>query len=293
MASIDRIFETLDTLPDVKEKEDALILDGMRGEVEFRNVFFGYEPDQLVLKNVSFVAKPGAVTALVGPSGGGKTTLVNLIPRFFDSISGSILVDGVDIRDLKINSLRQQIGIVLQDTHLFSGTIKENIRYGRPEATDEEAIEAAKAANAHDFIMQEKYGYDTEIGERGARLSGGQKQRIGIARAILRNPKILVLDEATSMLDSEAEAEIRAAISRLMKGRTTFVIAHRLSTVMNADQILVIDDGEVVERGTHQELAQAGGRYSRLCAIQFQAAKDLPNFLFTDDDGKGKKKKRE
>lgn len=291
MASIDRIFETLDTLPDVREREDAISLDGMRGEVEFHNVFFGYEPDQLVLKNVSLVAQPGAVTALVGPSGGGKTTLINLIPRFYDPVSGSIRVDGIDVRDLRLSSLRQEIAIVLQDTYLFSGTIKENIRYGRPNATDDEVVEAAKMANAHDFIMEQKYGYDTEIGERGARLSGGQKQRIGIARAVLRNPKILILDEATSMLDSEAESEIRGAISKLMQGRTTFVIAHRLSTVMNADQILVIDDGEIAERGTHQELAQAGGRYARLCAIQFQAAKDLPalwaEVSAEDEDGKG------
>ena len=289
MASIDRMFETLDTLPDVREKEEPFNLDNIQGQVEFRNVFFGYEPDELVLKNVSLMATPNAVTALVGPSGGGKTTLINLIPRFYDPMSGSILVDGVDIRDVRLNTLRQQIAIVLQDTYLFSGTIKENIRYGRPNATDEEAVEAAKTANAHDFIMEQKYGYDTEIGERGARLSGGQKQRIGIARAVLRNPKILILDEATSMLDSEAEKEIRTAISRLMEGRTTFVIAHRLSTVMNADQILVIEDGEITEKGTHDELARAGGRYSRLCKIQFQAGAELASlWAATEDDGNGK-----
>jgi len=269
-AAIDRIFETLDTIPDVQEKENAITLSEIVGEVEFRDVYFGYSPDELVLKGVSFKAKPGTVTAVVGPSGGGKTTLVNLIPRFYDPLAGQVLIDGIDLRDVKINSLRQQIGIVLQETFLFSGTLRENIKYGRDEATDDQVVAAAQAANAHDFITELKYGYDTDVGERGIRLSGGQKQRIAIARAILRDPKVLILDEATSLLDSESEAQIQAALEKLMKGRTTFVIAHRLSTVMHADQILVIEDGQIVERGTHDELVRRGGRYARLVELQFK-----------------------
>jgi len=269
-AAIDRIFETLDTIPDVQEKPDAVSLPQVRGRIEFKNVDFGYEPDRPVLKEITFVAKPGTVTALVGPSGGGKSTVINLIPRFYDPQSGLVTLDGTDLRDLKLNFLRQQIGIVLQETFLFGGTVRENIRYGREDASDEEIVAAARAANAHDFITELKHGYESEIGERGVRLSGGQKQRIAIARAILRNPSVLVLDEATSSLDSEAEAEIQAALDRLMKDRTTFVIAHRLSTVMHADQILVIEDGHIIERGSHEELLALGCRYARLCEIQFK-----------------------
>ncbi len=282
--ALDRIFAVLDTAPEVEEAPDAIALPDMKGKVEFRNVFFSYEPDELVLKNISFVAEPGTVTALVGPSGGGKSTIVNLIPRFYDPISGQVLIDDIDVRKLKLNSLRQNIGIVLQETFLFSGTIRENIKYGKPDATDEEVIEAAKAANAHEFIMELRDGYDTEIGERGVKLSGGQKQRLAIARAILRNPRILILDEATSSLDSESEHLIQQALARLMENRTTFAIAHRLSTVMNADQILVVDNGEIIERGTHAELIKAGGRYAKLAEIQFKAPGEESEQLLKQSD---------
>ncbi len=273
-ACIDRIFATLDTIPDVEEAPDAVVLSDIRGEVEFEDVFFSYEPDELVLKNISFVAEPGTVTALVGPSGGGKSTLINLIPRFYDPISGTVKLDGVDLRKLKLSGLRQEIGIVLQETFLFSGTLRENIMYGKPDATEAELEAATRAANAHDFIMEFRDGYDTEVGERGAKLSGGQKQRIAIARAILRNPKILILDEATSALDSESEHLIQQALEGLMSSRTTFAIAHRLSTVMNADQILVVDNGELIERGTHSQLVAQGGRYAKLAEIQFKTPEE-------------------
>ncbi len=272
LAAIERVFETLDTIPEVTDKPDALKLDQVAGEIRFEHVDFAYEPGQLVLEDIDFVAEPGKMIALVGPSGGGKSSLVSLIPRFYDPVDGRVLLDGHDLRDIKMSSLRQHIGMVLQETFLFSGTLRENIKYGKPDATDDEVIQAAIAANAHDFIMEFPDGYETEIGERGARLSGGQRQRISIARAILRNPKILILDEATSSLDSEAEALIQQALDALMKGRTTFAIAHRLSTVMNADEILVIEDGKIVERGTHGELATAGGTYERLCEVQFKRA---------------------
>jgi len=269
--ALDRIFGVLDTTPDVEEIPDALPVDSIEGRIEFRDVYFSYQPDELVLKNVNFVAEPGTVNALVGPSGGGKSTIINLIPRFYDPIAGEVLLDGVPLTQLRLNALRQQIGIVLQETFLFTGTIKENIKYGKPDARDEQVEAAAKAANAHEFILEQRDGYETEIGERGLRLSGGQKQRIAIARAILRDPKILILDEATSALDSESEHLIQQALDTLMANRTTFAIAHRLSTVMNADQILVIDGGEVIERGTHVELVQMGGRYQKLAEIQFKA----------------------
>jgi subfamily B ATP-binding cassette protein MsbA len=227
------------------------------------------------LHDINFVAEPGKMIALVGPSGGGKSTLVNLISRFYDPTEGCVCLDEHDLRDLRLASLRSHIGIVLQETFLFSGTIRENIKYGKARATDEEVVSAAIAANAHDFIMEFPEGYETEIGERGVRLSGGQKQRVSIARAILRNPKILILDEATSSLDSHSEALIHEALDDLMKNRTTFVIAHRLSTVMNADEILVIDEGRVVERGTHEELVNAGGLYSGLCRVQFKDSEKI------------------
>jgi len=274
--AIERIFETLDMAPEVREKKDAFSLpDDIAGRVEFRDVTFSYEPGQPVLQHVDFVAEPGKMIALVGPSGGGKSTLVNLIPRFYDPDEGAILVEGYDLRDLKLNTLRKHIGMVLQETFLFSGTIRANIRYGKADATDAEVVAAARAANAHDFIMEFPEGYETETGERGVRLSGGERQRIAIARAILRNPTILILDEATSSLDSEAEALIQEALDKLMRARTTFVIAHRLSTVMNADEILVIDEGRIVERGTHVELAEAGGVYERLCRVQFKQSEEL------------------
>lgn len=290
-ACIDRIFATLDSIPDVEEAPDAVVPVEVRGEVTFDSVYFAYEPDELVLKNVSLVAKPGTVTAVVGPSGGGKSTLINLIPRFYDPIGGSVMLDGVDLRRLKLAALRSHIGIVLQDTYLFSGTIRENIMYGRGGATEAEVEAAARAANAHDFILEFRDGYDEEVGERGNKLSGGQKQRIAIARAILRNPRILILDEATSALDSESEHLIQQALENLMENRTTFAIAHRLSTVMNADQILVVENGEVIERGRHAELVLQGGRYAHLAEIQFKAptlADEEARYRHEQDSGDGR-----
>ncbi|MEN6403152.1 MAG: ABC transporter ATP-binding protein [Armatimonadia bacterium] len=274
MTAVERIFETLDTVPEQQERRDAVRLGKIDGRVEFDKLSFGYEPGELVLEDISFVAEPGSSTALVGPSGSGKTTLIHFIPRFYDPSSGRVLVDGYDVQDVTLNSLRNNIGLVMQESFLFLGTLRENIKYGRPEATDEEVVQASIAANCHDFIMEFPDGYETLVGERGTRLSGGQRQRISIARALLRNPRILILDEATSALDSESEALIQEALDRLMKGRTTFTIAHRLSTVMNADVILVLDQGKIVERGTHAELASAGGLYARLCDVQFKKAEE-------------------
>ncbi|MGI5819902.1 MAG: ABC transporter ATP-binding protein [Armatimonadota bacterium] len=272
MAAIERIFELFDTAPDIQERRNPIILRDCSGEVEFDHVCFSYDPSEQVLTDVTFTAQPGTVTALVGRSGSGKSTLINLIPRFYDPTRGRILLDGKDLRDLQVTSLRKQIGMVMQDSFLFAGTLRDNIKYGRPEAPDNEVVQAAIAANAHEFITEFPDGYETRVGERGTRLSGGQRQRISIARAILRNPRILILDEATSALDSESEQAIQEALEYLMEGRTTFTIAHRLSTVMNADEILVLDYGEVVERGTHAELATAGGIYEMLCDVQFRQA---------------------
>jgi len=274
MAAIERIFETLDTMPDVQEAEEPERLGVVHGDVTIDNLAFYYDPGEMILQDINIEAKAGTVTALVGPSGSGKTTLVHLIPRFYDPAEGRILVDGHDIKDVMIRSLRRNIGMVLQESFLFQGTLRENIKYGRPEATDEEVVQASIAANCHDFIMEFPDGYETVVGERGTRLSGGQRQRIAIARALLRNPRILILDEATSDLDSESEALIQDALDKLMKNRTTFIIAHRLSTVMNADQIMVLDHGRIVERGTHAELATAGGLYARLCEVQFKRAQE-------------------
>lgn len=272
MTAVERIFETLDTVPELQDRRDAVRLERVEGRVEFDKLSFSYEPGEPVLEDINFVAEPGTSTALVGPSGSGKTTLIHFIPRFYDPSSGRVLLDGHDLRDVTIASLRNNIGMVMQESFLFSGTLRENIKYGRPEATDDEVVQASIAANCHDFIMEFPDGYETLVGERGTRLSGGQRQRISIARALLRNPRILILDEATSALDSESEALIQEALDRLMKGRTTFTIAHRLSTVMNADTILVLDEGKIVERGTHAELATAGGLYARLCEVQFKKA---------------------
>jgi len=272
IAAVERIFETLDTSPDIEERRDPIKLERIEGRVEVEHLSFSYEPGELVLEDISFIAEPGTVTALVGPSGSGKTTLVHFIPRFYDPQEGRVIIDGHDIRDVSLSSLRRHIGMVMQEDFLFSGTLRENIKYGRPRATDEEVIQAAMAANAHDFIMEFPDGYESMVGERGTRLSGGQRQRISIARALLRNPKILILDEATSALDSESEALIQDALEHLMKNRTTFTIAHRLSTVMNADTILVLDEGRIVERGKHAELATAGGVYEMLCEVQFNQA---------------------
>ncbi len=269
MAAADRVFEVLDLDEQIKDKEDAIVLPRIEGHVSFDQVCFAYKKNHPALRTVSLEAQPGQMIAIVGPSGAGKSTIANLIPRFYDVTGGAIRIDGYDIRDVQLNSLREQIGIVPQETMLFSGSVAFNIRYGRLDATDEEIIAAAKAANAHEFIMSLPEGYDTRIGERGSSLSGGQRQRISIARAILKNPRVLILDEATSALDTESEKVVQAALDKLMLGRTSFVIAHRLSTILQADAIIVLDDGQVKERGTHEELLARGGLYKNLYDIQF------------------------
>lgn len=269
VASGRRIFEILDTPSPVRERPGAIDLPAVAGRVEFRDVGFAYGAEP-TLEHVSFVAEPGQVIALVGETGSGKSTIVHLIPRFYDVTAGQILVDGHDIRDVTLRSLRRQIGIVLQDTFLFSDTIRENIAYGREDATEDEIVAAAKAAHAHEFIMQFPAGYDTLVGERGITLSGGQRQRIAIARALLMSPRILLLDDSTSSVDTETERLIQEALAGLMVGRTTFVIAQRLSTVMRADQILVLERGRIVERGTHAELLARGGRYAAIYAGQLR-----------------------
>ncbi|SFQ30782.1 ABC transporter ATP-binding protein [Caldicoprobacter faecalis] len=268
LASAERVFEILNEEPEIKDDPDAIKVDRVKGKIEFRNVSFRYVDDVPVLKNVSFKVNPGEMIALVGPTGVGKTTIANLIPRFYDPDSGQILIDDIDIRKIKLSSLRKQISMVSQDVFLFNGTVKENILYGRPDATDEEVIAAAKAANAHDFIMELPEGYNTRVGERGVKLSGGQKQRISIARALLKDAPILILDEATSSVDTQTEKLIQEALENLMKNRTTIVIAHRLSTIRDADQIIVLKDGEIVEAGRHNELLKKGGLYSQLCKAQ-------------------------
>jgi len=273
MAAIDRVFEVMDEKPDVQNRPDAIKLESVEGKIEFKDVHFAYPQDdnpETVLRDISFTANPGEKIALVGPSGSGKSTLTSLIPRFYDPRAGSIEVDGHDLRDVRVKSLRRQIGIVLQTPILFSGTVMENIRYGKPDATLSEIVEASKAANAYDFIRRMPKGFDSEVGEGGSFLSGGQRQRITIARAFLKNPAILILDEATSSLDSESEKLIQSALDRLMEGRTTVVIAHRFSTIENADRILVMEDGRIVESGVHQELLELDGVYQRLYGIQVQ-----------------------
>jgi len=266
-----RIFELLDEESDLPEPERPVKLESVRGEVRFEDVSFDYgRGAEAVLENVSLVARPGEVVALVGPSGAGKSTLVSLVSRFFDVTSGRVTLDGVDVRDLATADLRALIGLVPQETQLFSGSIMENVRYGRPSATDDEVKAAARAANADGFVAGLPRGYDTQVGERGVMLSGGQRQRLAIARALLKDPRILILDEATSSLDSESEALVQAALDVLMRGRTTFVIAHRLATVRKADRILVLDAGTVVESGTHEELLAAGGLYADLYELQFK-----------------------
>ena len=269
MAGADRVFALLDMEETVTSAPGAKTLPPVEGRVCFSDVSFSYREDVPALTDLTFTAEPGQMIAFVGPSGAGKSTVTNLIPRFYDVTGGSITVDGCDVRDVTTESLRSQIGIVPQETVLFSATVRENIRYGRLDATDAEIEAAAKSANAHDFIMALPEGYDTEIGERGANLSGGQRQRIAIARAILKDPRILILDEATSALDTESEKVVQAALDRLMVGRTSFVIAHRLSTIIGADRIYVLDGGHVREQGTHEELLAAGGLYAGLYHIQY------------------------
>ncbi|PWN06599.1 ABC transporter ATP-binding protein [Rhodohalobacter mucosus] len=266
----ERIFELLGEVPEIKDAPDARELVDAEGEIRLDAVSFSYEENCPVLKDISFLVGAGETVALVGPSGAGKSTLLNLIPRFYDPQQGTISLDGTDIRNYKVKTLREQISLVPQEVHLFGTSVKENIRYGRLKATDDEVKDAARAANAHEFIMAMPEKYDSLIGEKGVKLSGGQRQRLAIARAILKDPAILLLDEATSSLDSESEAQVQDALERLMKNRTTFVIAHRLSTVQNADRILVMDEGRIVESGTHGELINRDGLYSHLYALQFR-----------------------
>jgi len=270
LAGAERIFELIDTRPEIADAPDAVPLPPVQGRVEYDRVTFSYNAGEPVLQDVSLTAEPGQTVALVGPTGVGKTTLVSLLTRFYDVKEGAIRIDGHDVRSVTQDSLRRQMGIVLQDTFLFSGTVMENVRYGRLDASDEEVVAAAKLANADQFIARLPEGYQTQLGERGHNLSQGQRQLIAIARAVLSNPRILVLDEATSSVDTRTEQLIQRALDDLLKGRTSFVIAHRLSTIRNADQVLVLDQGHIVEQGTHEELLAAGGVYADLYNSQFR-----------------------
>ncbi|MDD6233951.1 MAG: ABC transporter ATP-binding protein [Lachnospiraceae bacterium] len=272
ISAAERVFDIMDTPADVTDSEDAVELGNIEGNVKFENVSFAYpdEPDVKVLDNVNFDIKPGETIALVGPTGAGKTTIVSLISRFYNATEGKVLVDGKDLKDVTLASLRRQMGVMTQDNFLFSGTIRDNIKYGRLDATDEEMVAAAKAVHAHQFIMQLEKGYDTEISERGARLSIGQRQLLAFARTMVSNPAILILDEATSSIDTHTEILVQQGIESLLKGRTSFVIAHRLSTIKNADRIFVIDDGGIKEAGTHDELMAAKGEYYELYEAQFE-----------------------
>ena len=276
IAGVERIFELMDEVPEVQEKVDAKEMHAIEGAVALENVEAEYVPGEQVLKGISLSAQPGETVAIVGPTGAGKTTIINLLPRFWDVTGGSVRIDGVDVRDVQLHSLRQQIGIVLQDTYLFSSSVMDNIRFSRSDASDEEVISAAKLAQAHDFIERLPDGYETVLGERGSGLSQGQRQLLAIARAALADPRILILDEATSSVDTRTEQRIQAALNDLLKGRTSFVIAHRLSTIRSADQVLVLRDGEIIERGTHEGLLAQRGFYYELYMNQFRRQEDAP-----------------
>ncbi|MDB5094181.1 MAG: transporter [Candidatus Eremiobacteraeota bacterium] len=270
LAVFERIFEYLDMPPEGAEKPNAIVLRDVRGEIAFEDVHFSYSPDRVALAGVSFRIAPGQMAAFVGPSGAGKTTITSLVPRFYDPQEGAVRVDGLDVRDVTLASLRENVGIVTQETYLFHDTIAANLRYARPEATEAEVIAAAKAANIHEFVASLPDGYGTVVGERGHKLSGGERQRLAIARVLLKNPRILILDEATSALDSANEAAIQAALIPLMEGRTSLVIAHRLSTILNADIVFVVERGRIVEYGTHDELLARDGAYAQLYWKQFR-----------------------
>jgi subfamily B ATP-binding cassette protein MsbA len=270
ISAAERVFGVLDTKPEIEDMPNAVQLPTIKGYVAFNHVTFEYKKGEPALRQLDLEVNPGQVVAIVGPSGAGKTTIANLIPRFYDPIEGNITIDGVDIKTITLQSLREQIGIVPQETILFNGSVHDNILYGKLDASHEDVVNAAKAANAHNFILDMPDGYDTQIGERGSKLSGGQRQRISIARAILKNPRVLILDEATSALDTESEKLVQEAVDKLMIGRTSFVIAHRLSTVKRADLIVVMEKGRIAEKGTHTELLAAGGLYSKLYQVQFE-----------------------
>jgi ATP-binding cassette subfamily B protein len=269
---LERIFETIDEPVEVKDVEHATQMREIYGDVEFSHVHFGYENDIPVLKDVSFKASKGQTIAFVGPTGAGKSTIVNLLSRFYNVDSGKILVDGVDISQVTLHSLRSQMGVMMQDSFIFNGTIMDNIRYGNKTAADEEVIQAAKTVCAHEFIMQMEDGYQTQVNERGSRLSVGQRQLISFARALLANPAILILDEATSSIDTETELLLQEGLHHLLQGRTSFIIAHRLSTIQNADCIMYVSDGSIVEQGTHEELLAKKGKYYDLCMAQIEPA---------------------
>ena len=272
LSAAERVFDILDTPAEITDREGAGILPPLTGKVEFRHVSFAYEdePERLILKDVNVTVNPGETIALVGPTGAGKTTIVNLIGRFYEVTDGEILLDGTSVREVTLESLRSQMGIMTQDNFLFSGTIRDNIRYGRLDATDEEIEAAAKAVNAHEFIMGLENGYETEISERGSRLSIGQRQLLAFARTMVSNPRILILDEATSSIDTHTERLVQQGIEHLLAGRTSFVVAHRLSTIRKADRIFVIDQGNILEQGNHRELMEKKGAYYQLYQSQFE-----------------------
>ncbi|GAV14410.1 lipid A export ATP-binding/permease protein MsbA [Paenibacillus sp. NAIST15-1] len=279
-AAAGRIFEIIDMKPEVPDREQAMALPSVRGAVQFENISYGYEKHRPVLKELTLAVQPGEMIGIVGHSGAGKSTLIHLLCRFYDPYSGLIRIDGIDIRDMKQESLRQHIGVVLQETFLFDGSVAQNIAYAKPDASPEEIMRAAKIANAHDFIIRMPDGYDTRVGERGARLSGGEKQRIAIARAILHDPAILILDEATASVDTATERQIQEAMMRLIRGRTTFAIAHRLSTLRHATRIIVLDQGRLVEVGSHDQLLSQNGVYAKLVQAQQEMSEMKGEYLF-------------